>query len=100
MATGLQVFNAAGQVVFNSDDRLARILGTYQNSDQTVAAPANGSITVPCQPSNQPWFFVEYVGNYSSSNKFADFTISGATISWQYQAGGFNCPFKLTYGVY
>lgn len=55
MAGGLQVWNAAGQLVFNTEDRLTRILGKY------VFPTPSGRLYIPefANPGTRiPWFTV------------------------------------------
>ena len=46
MAQGLEVFNEQGLSVFNSADRVVRIIGVITGSE---AAPSSGSVSVPLE---------------------------------------------------
>ena len=101
MATGLQVFDASGREMFGGADRLARVLGEYQNAPEGVSAPSSGWFSIPNQAATSPWFFIRYLddsGHFYS--KFANFSINGSIVSWVYDSGGFNRPFVMTYGAY
>ena len=100
MGTGLQVFDASGREIFGGADRLARVLGEYQNAPEGISAPSSGQFSIPNQATTSPWFFIRYLGDYAGNNRFANFSINGSIVSWVYESGGFNKPFVMTYGAY
>lgn len=100
MATGLQVFDASGREIFGGADRLARVLGEYQNAPKGISAPSSGWFSIQNQATTSPWFFIRYLGDYTRNDKFANFSINGSIVSWVYESGGFNRPFIMTYGAY
>ena len=100
MATGLQVFDASGREIFGGADRLARVLGEYQNAPEGVSAPSSGWFSIPNQAATSPWFFIRYLGDFAWNNVYADFSINGPVVSWVYQTDGFRVPFVMTYGAY
>ena len=105
MAQGLQVFDSSGNIIFDTSDRVGRVLGVRyispgETSSITVSGYINGTVFGSFQR-DRTWLSGS-TGNYGPSIPII--TISGSTISWtpsravsnlQQAVGGF-----LTYGVY
>lgn len=94
--SGLQVWDAAGNLIVDVTDRLQRKLG-----EVVIAAGATGSVTVA---GGTPWYYV--AKNGSSAGTAAEYaptlSVSGNTISWGPNAvqGLGAVPVTLVYGVY
>lgn len=93
MPQGLQIFNASGQIIFNTEDRLTRLLGF-----QIISG--NGSIVVPALATGTPFFFVHLInGTGNPLTTYPRPSISGTTISWLTQSTPYTSA-ELYYGVY
>lgn len=74
MGQGIQVFNAAGQLIFDTPDRLSRIIGKV-----VVAPGASGSITLPTGYGDYYFF----VWPSSGTTRYTPvITLSGNTLSY------------------
>lgn len=97
MAQGLEVFNEQGLSVFNSADRVVRIIGVITG---TEAAPSSGSVTVPLEYfSNNTlfYFLTETAVGLTPLGKAlseARINVSSNTISYS------SVPCNIIYGVY
>ena len=91
MGTGLQIWDAAGHLIFDTPDRCGRIVGTT-----TTTANTSGSVnfTVPtgCTPY---WFSSAPPSVYGTPN--VSFTVSGTTVTLSWVGGGAT---TLFYGYY
>lgn len=103
MPQGLQIFDAAGLVGFDTTDRVCRVLGTITNTND-----GNGSQVVPEFSQGTPWYIAMPALNsfyYGSDYMPPNITISGTTISWAKRSNdpyfGSNQSFSyIIYGVY
>lgn len=97
MPQGLEVFNEQGLSVFNSADRVVRIIGVIAG---TEATPSSGSVTVPLEYfSNNTlfYFLTETAVGLTPLGKAlseARINVSGNTISYS------SVPCNIIYGVY
>ena len=83
MPQGLQIFDASGRVVFDTNDRLAGgvvVISTGTASGSHTMTPGAGQS-------------VEYVYNYPNTwipagqaSRWPDITVSGNTITWAYNS--------------
>lgn len=84
MPMGLQVFNASGNLTFNSGDFLPRFVGSF------YTGTSNGSITDGnlSSSTNTPFFIYQQV-TPSGQNPGVPpaVSISGTTISWSFPSG-------------
>lgn len=87
MGAGLQVWNAAGQLIFDTPDRMGRIVGSL-----TTTSGGSGSQTFTVPAGCTPFWF-----STTSSQIYGTpaVSISGGTISWS--GGGASTIF---YGYY
>jgi len=75
MASGIQAWNAAGNLIFDTNDRISRILGS---ASVTTAA---GSVTDARFATGTIWFtFISSSMDYTRTGHVI--TTSGNTISW------------------
>jgi hypothetical protein len=74
MGVGLQVWNASGTLVFDTGDRMSRVLGSF-----VATAAGSGSITLPTGVGSY-WYIV--FPSSGSSYYAPVITISGNTLSW------------------
>ena len=93
MPSGLQVWNAAGALVFDTPDRMSRIIGIT-----TIGATDSGSIALPTGMGDYWWFTFpsDGTGFYTPV-----ITVSGSMLS--YNPATIFGPAKdctLIYGVY
>ena len=111
MAQGLQVFDASGNIILDTSDRVGRILGF-----QRIESGTSGSITPTGYTNGTLFFSFQRDASWITGNTNARlpglpiFTISGGTISWvsysQYitnlgnTVSVVNYGGWLTYGVY
>ena len=97
MAQGLEVFNEQGLSVFNSADRVVRIIGVITGSE---AAPSSGSVSVPLEyfDNNTLFYFLtETAVGLTPLGKAlseARINVSNNTISYS------SVPCNIIYGVY
>ena len=97
MAQGLEVFNEQGLSVFNSADRIVRIIGVITGSE---AAPSSGSVSVPLEyfDNNTLFYFLTETAvgltplGKALSN--ARINVSNNTITYT------KVPCNIIYGVY
>lgn len=74
MPQGLQVFNASGNVILDTNVRTVRILGQF-----TTTPGAPGSVNIDTSQGT-PWYQV-YTNVLKNYDRPA-FTLSGSTLSW------------------
>lgn len=97
MSYGLQVFDATGAILVDTNDRLGKILGSVS------VGSSPGSISVPDFSLGTPFYFLR--ANSPQQGSFPPtITISGATISWS-TPSGYNSywdrtPGTIFYGIY
>jgi hypothetical protein len=101
MPTGLQCFNDAGQLVFDTNDRVGRIVGALYtggvSGSQYVDELASGQGFAICYPAGA------FPGN-DVPTSLPTVWVSGGTIYWQYAAwasaaGIANMNCRINYGV-
>lgn len=91
MAQGLQVFDAAGSLVFDLTDRLQRVLGAVYTGG------AAGSINVPDFAYGTPFFFIQREGDLSQFYVACkSVSISGNTLQWSSEG----VAVTVIYGIY
>lgn len=108
MPAGLQIFDSNGSVLIDTNERLARFLGTYQHGSYGVSAPLSGQLALPSFESNvNYWYVPKFLGRGSVTPLalcYPVFVLNGSMLSWTYTLkignGVFNVPFILFYGVY
>lgn len=90
MPQGLQIWNAAGDLVFDIGDRIMRMIGSFETGGSA------GSLVEPGFAAGTPWAFatVPSTGGVSYGGGTM-ITFSGTTMSWE---GGWNV--RIIYGVY
>jgi hypothetical protein len=78
---GLRCWDAAGNLTIDVSDRLGRILGVL------TTGGADGSISNNGFLQGTPFFVVTALGNIgSAANLPTSVTVSGNTMTWQYQS--------------
>lgn len=92
MTAGLQVFKADGTLAMDTNNRIAKVLGT-------ISVSANDSVYVPLLAGNTPFFFV-YANQAPSSvtGGLPNVSVSSGTIGWNYPAAALACT--IVYGMY
>ena len=94
MPQGLQVWDAAGNLILDLTDRLGRLLGIA-----TLTNPTDGNITDAGFASGTPWFVCLPISGGAVSTPQVG--VAGNVISWDFIAGGnYATNYKLIYGVY
>jgi hypothetical protein len=92
MPQGLQVWNAAGQLVLDLADKISRLSGTV-----TVAAGATGSLTIPNTSQGTVW----YAALVNGGSAYAPVvSVSGSTLQWQPGPMTPAAGYILLYGVF
>jgi hypothetical protein len=71
---GLQVWDASGNLIFDTPDRIGRIVGSI-----TTTAGSSGSVSFTVPSGCTPFWFSSTAAQLGGSPKV---TISGGTISW------------------
>lgn len=96
MATGLQVFDGQGNVILDTTTRMGVLLG------QVNTGKSNGSVTNSAFSRGTPFYVATSTENGATSVIGPNITISGNTLSWQFNNPGFsgNHGFLIIYGVY
>ncbi|NMW23136.1 hypothetical protein HFP05_01605 [Rhodanobacter denitrificans] len=97
MPAGLQVWDAAGNLIFDTGDRLSRRVASI-----AITAGATGSVTVP--GSDPIWYYVSNRNSVGNASTYTPkITLSSRTISWvpntAYSVTGM-VDVILVYGVY
>lgn len=94
MGLGVQVFDAAGNLLIDVTTRLSRVVGS-----QTITAGSTGSLSVPNSTQGKIWWAIAPSGG---SRYVPLISISGNTISWSpngsYPNGSVDA--LLIYGLY
>lgn len=81
MPQGLQIFDAAQNLVVDVTDRLTQVIGMFSTGT------ASGAITIPnTGPTNEVWaqFFPD--GTPSAFTALPEFYLEGAVIRWEFPA--------------
>lgn len=84
MGAGLQVWNAAGQLIFDTPDRMGRITGV-------VTVSSAGSLTIAVPTGCTPFWFLS---GAPSQSGVPSVSLSGNTLSWT------AAPATIFYGYY
>lgn len=87
MTSGLEVYDSTGVLIMDTTSRVVKIIGTYSFGSSYTGSAQSGSLNVPlfgANPSNTP-VFLRIDGNWAGPDGDAVITISGSTLSWQYQ---------------
>lgn len=100
MAAGLKAYSSDGKLILDMTTDISQMLG-YVDTNK-----ANGSMTIPAAPAGRTLFYAVAALDLQNKNlgKQPGVTLSGRTLSWQYQyAGGWgyysmNC--RIHYGYY
>lgn len=99
MSQGLQVWDAAGNLVLDVTNRLTRIIGTVYSGE------SDGSIQVPEFATGDAWVCVQQANSFNSigdATRLIKTTISGTTLSWAF-VGPTDWPIQggtLIYGLW
>ena len=96
MPVGLQIWDAAGNIVLDTNYRTARRLGSV------VTGTSNGSLSIPDLVQGQPFFISEPLLNNVAYYVLPNVTISGTTLSWSFpsQYPSSRNSMSITYGVF
>ncbi len=99
MAQGLQAWDASGKLTLDTNDPLAKILGTFYTGS------SSGSISAPGLSRGRPFYFATAApseGGDASGFFVPKVTLNGPgeVISWQFTAGLQQSPAYITYGVW
>ena len=86
MGAGLQVWDASGNLIFDTPDRVGRIVGS------TTTSGSAGSVTFTVPSGCTPFWFASCA---TGAAGMSNFSISGGTISW-----GVGVVTTLFYGYY
>lgn len=97
MPSGLQIWDAAGNLVLDTNTWVSHVLGTFA----LPAAHAAGNLSVPALASGRPFLIVlpaeGNMGAVAAGNPVANtVTVSGTTITWN--AAPDAC--QVIYGIY
>lgn len=90
MGLGIQVRDAAGNLLLDNFTRVGRVIGVVPGNT------AGGSFNVPSLAQGTPWAFFQVLGQMTLANVGPQVSISGTTIS--YTASSY--PFLIVYGTY
>lgn len=97
MAQGLQVFDENGVTIYDSDSRLARVVGTVTAS---LGSPKTGYVDIPLQYFENNTVFFVLTETAAAANSMA-IALSLLTISVNGRRINYtNLPCDLIYGVY
>ena len=91
MPQGLQIWNAAGQLTLDLNDRITKILGI-------ITVNAAGSLSDAGFALGTPFCIVLNVNVALSPNRIATVTFSGTTMTWNNSGSGATA--QLIYGIY
>ena len=92
MAQGLQTWDAAGNLMLDTNSRPGRIHGEiFRGGSGPV-----GSQVIPSLANGTPFFIVDQGYNDGTYYSRVSVSISGTTISWSAHANGF----RIYYGTY
>lgn len=95
MPQGLQIWDANGNITFDSTVNTTYILGSGQTTS------TNGSIDVPALANGTPWVLITgYTDNQSLTGHYPYVTVSGTKIQWTYERSGSNLQVNFIYGWY
>lgn len=93
MGHGIEVYNSSGQLVFNSDSRLGRVIGSVRLTG------AAGSITDARFSSGTP--FHAFIADATvAARTYPVISVAGTTISWSYSGAYPIISGLLIYGAY
>lgn len=94
MSHGLQVWDAAGNLVLGLGDRIPRVV------DSWASGAVSGSRSVPALAGGTPWSFMVALGVVSSGVSLPILSISGATVTWTYPSGATPIACLIYVGLY
>ena len=80
MTTGLQVFDANGNITLDATKRIGKIVAYFESGT------TNSSKVVPeLQDAGTPFFFITSDADYFTENfVYPDIEITGTTVSWKF----------------
>jgi hypothetical protein len=94
MPAGLQIWDAGGRLIVDTNTRLGRILGVINIAD-------DGSLTHPGLSTGAGFAKILIAGGDVQTFIYAPtYSVSGNTISWQYPKDVTKFPAIMIYGVY
>ncbi len=94
MGLGMQVFDAAGNIMIDVTTRLSRVIGTV-----AIPAASTSSLAVPNTSQGTIWYAI--YGN--NGNRYSPvITVAGGVISWSPRGGfpGGAVDVTMVYGLY
>lgn len=92
MASGLQVFDAAGRITLDVTDRVCKILGTV-----AIAAGSSGSVSIINLQGNQPFLLFLPTSNAIPPS----FNVGSGEVWWSYPNTTFSkTGGTLVYGIF
>lgn len=96
MPQGLQIWDAAGNIVLDTNYRTARRLGSV------VTGTSNGSLYIPDFVQGQPFFISEPLLDNVAYFVLPNVVISGYTLSWSFpsQEASSRNSMSIAYGVF
>jgi hypothetical protein len=94
MSQGLQVFDASGNIILDTSDRVGRILGVVD-----IIGGVNGSVTNAGFSGHEPFWIASPLASFATYSPEFTFNSVTNTLSWNWTiSGGQN--HKLVYGAY
>lgn len=76
MPQGLQVWDPAGNLIFDTNDRIGRVLGAVQTGTSA------GDVVNAGLATGTPFVIVQKIGAIADAFKIPTVSISGTTLSW------------------
>ena len=92
MPQGIEIYDAAGNLVLGMDDRAARFLG------ELTPGAAAGSHDIAGEAAGAAWFYVKGRSFALGGVPVRDITVAGSVISWTAHSSGGSGP-TIVYGV-
>lgn len=102
MPAGLQTFDAAGNVIVDLSDRIAKIFGVLDIGNSYTGATMAGSV-VDSRFTNYagttPWFGL-ISSTFFRTELHPSISIAGNTLSWSFPAGSSRPDTSIIYGIF
>lgn len=93
MPSGMQMWDPSGNLIIDTSMHLGRILGIA-----SLSGPTNGSQSNSGLATGTPFWILTCLS--ASSVRQPVISVSGTTISWDFEGAGAGLSWRLVYGVY
>ena len=93
MPQGLQIWDASGNLILDTSNRIGRVLGVVTLDGNTSSSETNDGLLT-----GTPFYMVVFLGSFATYSP--TISIASNVISWTMPSGAAGNFYRLVYGVY